>query len=342
MNYRSLADMNAAIVCGMARLPPALDLVVGVPRSGLLPANLLCLALNVPMADLEGYCAGRVLSTGRTRQRDTVKDRAPRERQVVVVDDSIYSGAAMRSARAAIDAAGLGDEVTFVAVYGNSAGHPDVDLVLEAVPQPRFFQWNVMHHDILQHACVDIDGVLCVDPTDTENDDGTNYDRFLREATPLWRPTRPIGRLVTSRLEKYRPQTEEWLRRQGIDYGQLHMLDLPSRAERLRLGAHGRFKAEVYARGDALLFIESSHDQAVEIATSSGKPVLCACCFEYLRPDRLSLNAMRQSLRTAPRRLQLAHRHELSREELKKTLRGVIGKDAYVFLKWLAGRHRAS
>ena len=64
MNYRSLADINAAIINGMTRMPQPIDVVVGIPRSGLLPANLLCLALNIPLADLDGFCAGRVLSMG--------------------------------------------------------------------------------------------------------------------------------------------------------------------------------------------------------------------------------------------------------------------------------------
>ena len=255
-----------------------------------------------------------------------------------MIDDSINSGSAMRQARAAVEAAGLDAEVTFVAVYGNGRSHPDADLVLEAIPRPHFFQWNIMHHDILEHACVDIDGVLCLDPTDIEDDDGVNYDRFLRNATPLWRPTRQIGRLVTSRIEKYRPQTEQWIRKWGIEYRELHMLDLPSRAERLSLGVDGRFKAQIYSRTNSLLFIESTHHQAIEIAQISGKPVLCTCCFELFRPGQPDFNTLCQNLRTAPKRLKLAYFPLIDREALKKTARGIIGEHAYMFLKRLAGR----
>ena len=41
MNYRSLADMYDAITMGLGRLPDNIDLIVGVPRSGLIPANFL-------------------------------------------------------------------------------------------------------------------------------------------------------------------------------------------------------------------------------------------------------------------------------------------------------------
>ena len=338
MNYRSLADMNAAIALGLRRLPPAIDAVVGIPRSGLLSANLACLALNVPVADLEGFCAGRMLSTGTTRRRADPCSPPTRKARVIVLDDSINSGTSMRQARAAVERAGLDVDVTFVAVYGNRCSHPDADIVLEAVPQPRFFQWNVMHHDVLKHACVDIDGVLCCDPTEVDNDDGAAYRRFLSEAIPLWRPSRRIGRLVTSRLEKYRPETEKWMRERGIKYDELHMLDLPSRAERLRLGAHARFKAEIYAQSDALLFIESAHDQATEIVRRSGKPVLCACCFELLEPDQLSMIALRQKLRTAPKSWRLAQHPLFDGWAFRRFVRGIVGERTYITLKRLAGR----
>ncbi|WP_287086264.1 hypothetical protein [Mesorhizobium sp.] len=42
-------------------------------------------------------------------------------------------------------------------------------------------------------------------------DDGPAYEKFLSEALPLFGPTRKIGWLVTSRLEKYRNHTGAWL-----------------------------------------------------------------------------------------------------------------------------------
>jgi uncharacterized HAD superfamily protein len=74
-----------------------------------------------------------------------------------------------------------------------------------------------MHHGhLLKYCCVDIDGVLCLDPTDCQNDDGAAYEKFLEEAVPMLAPTRPIGALVTSRLEKYRGLTEKWLAKHVI------------------------------------------------------------------------------------------------------------------------------
>jgi uncharacterized HAD superfamily protein len=123
---------------------------------------------------------------------------------------------------------------------------------------------------------MDIDGLLCVEPTPEENDDGNRYEQFLRQAYPFHIPTVPVATLVSSRLEKYRAQTEDWLGRHGVQYGELCLLDLPSAAERRRLQAHVPFKAAVYrSKSSASLFLESDLAQAEAIAQRSGKAVIC-------------------------------------------------------------------
>lgn len=339
MNYRSIADMNDAILQNLGRLPRRIDLVVGVPRSGLLAANLLGLALNAPMTDVEGLIEGRVLATGRTRRTAAHARASDAERTVLVIDDSVFKGHSMREVRERIAAAGVPGRIVTCAVFGNAREHPDVDVVLEAVPQPRLFQWNVFHHGLLEQCCVDIDGVLCCDPTPEENDDGEAYLRFLGNATPMMVPTRPIGWLVTSRLEKYRPQTEAWLRAAGIAYRELVMLDLPSAEERRRANAHGGFKAEVYKSLDAVLFIESEHAQAERIAELAGKPVLCLETQHVVDPAPSAL-AARQALKALPRRIRLAKTPLTDRGSLKLAVRGMLGEARWARLKALAGRAR--
>ena len=338
MNYRSISDLNDAIVQGMGRLPNDIDLVVGVPRSGLLAANLFALAANVAMTDVDGFLAGRVLSVGRTR---AVRGDAARPRRVLVIDDSIYNGNAMREVRARVEAAGLAENCVFCAVFGADRTHGEADAVLERVPRPRVFQWNVFHHAHLQHACLDIDGVLCRDPEAHENDDGAAYRRFLAETTPLHTPSVFVGHLVTSRLERYRPETEAWLARRGIRYGALHMLDLPSAAERRRLGAHADHKAAVYRATPTALFIESEPDQAEAIARAAGKPVLCIATHTMHTGTPASAAALVQRMRNVPRRLRLANSPLVSARGAKAALRNAIGARRYESLKRLARRERA-
>ena len=339
MNYRSITDLNDTIARNRWKLPHDVDIMVGIPRSGLLAANLLSLTLNVPMTDIEGLVAGRLLTAGRTRRREGFSKATTEAKKIIVVDDSIFMGQAMREARGKLAGLGLNAEIIYCAVYGNSDQHPDCDVVLEAIAQPRMFQWNVMHHGMLQNCCVDIDGVLCCDPTEDENDDGPAYEKFLGSAFSLATPTKKIGWLVTSRLEKYRAHTETWLKERGIEYGQLIMLDLPTKEERLRSGAHGTYKANVYkSLADAVLFIESEHRQAVEIARLSGKPALCTESQQVIFPEGNSMIAMQQKIRTLPLRLRLAKTPATNLQAMAVLVRKVLGNEAYGRLRRLVKR----
>lgn len=169
-----------------------------------------------------------------------------------------------------------------------------VDYYVEVVPSPRYFQWNIMNHMILKKACFDIDGVLCVDPTVEENDDGPRYRKFLLNAKPLFIPGAEIGALVTSRLEKYRAETEQWLARNGVKYGKLVMLDLPDMAARRKANCHARFKAEEYKKSEYVLFVESNPVQAAEINGITHKPVLCTADFKMVFASQSVLYNIKQ------------------------------------------------
>jgi uncharacterized HAD superfamily protein/adenine/guanine phosphoribosyltransferase-like PRPP-binding protein len=333
MNYRSISDMNDAIVRNLHRLPRDIELVVGVPRSGILAATLVSLAANIPMTDLDSFLAGRIYTSGITKRWAGLDRQASEMRKILVIDDSIIGGTAMRDAREKVAASGIEGDFIFAAVFGLSLQHAETDVVFEAVPHPRMFQWNFMHHVFLEQSCVDIDGVLCLDPTEEENDDGPAYEKFLAEARPLLGPTRKIGWLVTSRLEKYRKLTETWLAGHGVKYDHLVMLDLPNKAERQRLGAHGSFKAEFYKKSDAILFIESEHEQALRIAKLSGKPVLCVETNMVSLPDPLSLPALQQAARNLPARLRQINSPDGRKQAVKATARALLGERGYEVLK---------
>ena len=281
MNYKSVADLNDEAHRFARDHPIDADLVVGIPRSGLLAANLLCLYLDVPMTDVDRLCEGKLIDTGaRDRENRSFGDID----SVLVVDDSVKSGRQMTETQSRLAEHDFPFEVSYGAIYVSPQGHKYVDYWGEVVSSPRVFEWNLLHHPTLQYSCVDIDGVLCRDPTPEENDDGERYREFLAGVEPNVVPNLRIGNLVTSRLEKYREETEEWLDEQGIQYDTLVMMDLPSKEARQERGNHARYKADVYDSTDAPLFIESDPRQAAEISRRTSKPVFCYETKEMIRP----------------------------------------------------------
>jgi len=295
MNWKSISDLNRDIKRWIPELPDDLDLIVGIPRSGLLVANLLALYLNLPLTDVEGLCEGRILQAGRRCERDVDLSK---KCKVLVVDDSVASGFQMQHIKAQIKRHRLPHQIYYGALYVTPLGTKYVDFWYELIGLPRVFEWNVMHSDILLKSCVDLDGVLCRDPTEEENDDGLKYMEFIKFVKPLIIPSKTIGYIVTTRLEKYRKETEEWLKRHRIKYNYLVMLNLPDKKTRQALGIHAEFKAGFYKSKNTVLFIESSLSQAIEIAKISGKPVLCTETWELIKPGKV--DEIRSKIRQMP------------------------------------------
>jgi orotate phosphoribosyltransferase len=287
MRYRSVADLDEDVVDWLQRLPRDLELIVGIPRSGLLAATLLALHLNLPMTDVEGLIEGRVLQAG-PRYTGDVVGLLGRPRKVLVVDDSILLGRQMESVKARIRAASLPHAISYAALYPAPGAEHTVDFFFETIKMPRCFEWNLMHHPwVLSKACMDIDGVLCRDPSPAENDDGPEYRQFLTGADRRYLPSAPVRWLVTARLEKYRTDTENWLTANGVEYGELLMMDYPDMAARRAANAYAPFKAEIYRTTGALLFVESSSALAGEIARLSGKSVFCLETRRMIDPELL-------------------------------------------------------
>lgn len=293
MHFRSTADLAATIARNLHRIPQDVDLVAGVPRSGLLAANLIALDLNLPFTHVDGLFGNEVFRRGMTRSVRGDLSSPQNAKHVLIVDDSVLSGKTIKEIAERINRAAPPYKVTYLAIYVTQNSAKLVDMHFEVCPTPRMFGWNYLHHPLLDECCVDIDGVVCRDPTDRENDDGSGYLKFLVEVTAHRVPTHEVGWFVTSRLEKYRPQTEAWLARHGFRYRHLVMLEGHDAESRRRLGVHGTFKASVYRQVPASLFIESNPIQAAEIARLSGKPVLCAETQALIEPalpatDRLT------------------------------------------------------
>jgi hypothetical protein len=279
LTVKSIADMNAAIVANLHRIPRDVEAIVGIPRSGCIPAGIIATHLQKPLTDVEGLLDGRVYRR-KLRKTSTV-------RKVLLVDDTVLHGTAMNQAAAMVLRSRPKIDLVRFAVYDSPATPGGVvDLVCERVPGPRAFAWNLWKHTRLDRWCFDLDGVLCRDPRKDENDDGERYLHFIRSAELKFRPTQRIGYIVTARLEKYRAETEAWLQRHHIEHGGLLMMDLPTKAARMERGNRASFKAERYAtltvllrddgkRKPTELFVESNNGQARKINELTGKPVWC-------------------------------------------------------------------
>jgi orotate phosphoribosyltransferase len=282
MNYRNMSNLVAQSKKLANLLPRDVELIVGIPRSGLLVANLIALYRNLPFTDVQSFIDGKLLYAGKRLKRLDFEKFLQSPRKVVVVDDSLRSGNQMKLNKQRIKELTAIHNILYVVVFIEPGMENTIDFYSEVVKSPRCFEWNIMHHSILRNTCVDIDGVLCRDPTREENDGGPLYEEFLINVEPNIIPSTEIGWLVTCRLEKYRKVTEMWLKRQGVQYQSLVMMNYPNKEARVSAGNHAEFKANWYRNVNANLFIESSSIQAKKIAQLTNKPVFCVENWEMI------------------------------------------------------------
>lgn len=268
ITIKSVADLNKDIVQNLHKIDRSkYDAIVGIPRSGMIPATLLATHLQMPLADVEGFCANRV------NKRFHTKVEAKR---ILLVDDTVNKGRAMQWAVDYIKARRPDAKITRFAVWHSKSTEPGmVDITFGLCPSPRVFAWNISKHVRLPNWGFDFDGVLCRDPTNEENDDGPRYEHFLSNVEPLFLPTRPIGHIITGRLEKYRTLTEKWLSDKGVVYESLTMMPYADKKERMARGDRGGWKAKEALKRGVEMFVESSDKQARIIAKEANIPVWC-------------------------------------------------------------------
>lgn len=270
MNFRSTSDLINIIFRNISYLPRDIDLVVGIPRSGMLAASYISLLLNKPLVNFNGYLEGRVFEMGLTR-KPFIKVKENGKKKVLIVDDSINVGDQIGACKEKLKSAKISDKIFWLAVIGTSESRSKVDYCFNICNQPRVFEWNLMTSAILKKSCMDIDDVLTLSADRTKG----GKDRGYGDLLPLYLPVRPVEHLVTCRIEKDRNVTEEWLKRYGVQYNNLHMMQYDTEEERRKDSKHAEYKAEVYLKTKCKLFIESSERQSLKIAKITKKPVLC-------------------------------------------------------------------
>ena len=258
------------------KIPADIDIVVGVPRSGVIAALMIAELLNKPCGYISGPGFVTVKSGG---LRESMTHAGMAARRIVVVEDVVNTGNSIAQIKA--DFAGHADDwdIMFAAVYAEGPeSRSMLDIWLEYNYNPAdpdwFYEWNILHHSKSDRHLWDIDGLLCKNPPDDH--DTAAYEQYISNPLPMVIPTYPVGGFVTYRLEKYRAMTQDWLKRQGIKYQQLVMFPADDRDTRNAQMSPAIFKANIYrSLPQFKLFVESDASQAELISAASGKPVYC-------------------------------------------------------------------
>jgi hypothetical protein len=180
----------------------------------------------------------------------------------------------MAAAQDALARARPGMRATCLAVFGAPEGAAEGVACLETVPEPRIFEWNLMHHVFLEKSCVDLDAVLFGRTVPADQ----SILPFLPYFDARHRPTRTIHTILTSLRESDRGAAEQWLSAQGIAHKFLVMRGNGVRDD------YRSFKAAYYRRTETHLLIDGDEEEAVALAAAAGKPVLSMRALRMVEP----------------------------------------------------------
>lgn len=287
MNFVSMDEFYKDISAWERKLPH-FDAVIGIPRSGMIPAAYLAVRRNIRLIELNDLLSEPAGAIERAPIRNTnpiIKYNKPCGNRVLIVDDSSSDESVTISALRQQLSEQTALDISYGVVY-RASETSKVDYFYREVPLPRMFGWNWYRHWWLQHAMCDMDGVLCEDwpgTPEVSGDDARTLDHLVN-VKPLYIPDVPIRAIVTSRLEKYRPQTKAWLKEHGVRYGNLIMHPATSPEDRRFMRDHAERKASAYAGAPtSVLFVESDITQATTIHTLTKRPVLCTDTMTMLR-----------------------------------------------------------
>lgn len=275
MKYITYADMASTIRRNIWKVPYDVDIIVGVPRSGMIAALMIAELTGRRVSDIDTFLAGHVMDNG---GRGKYISSAP-IRKVLVVDDTVYAGSAISKARKKLSCLAGQYTIIYGCVFAEGKQSRElVDMYFEFNYDPKeilyLYEWNICQHyeHKAQLIMFDLDGVISRNPPDDRNT--KDYEAYLPNAIPMIVPRTMIGGICTYRLEKYRQVTEQWLEQHGIRYGSLKMVNA-TYDERKKINSSS-YKADWYARSEwAQLFIESDPYQAPVLSRLSRKPVYC-------------------------------------------------------------------
>lgn len=237
------------------------DLIIGIPRSGLLVASMISLKLGLPLSTPDEFLKGTIWLS---EQMETKKIN-----KILLVDDTVCSGGAMKNEVKKLK----NYNIVRGALLATDKGKHEVDLYYKEMPGPIYGEWNLIHQKI-GLVGFDMDGVLCEECPVENDDDGEKYLEFLKTARRLYIPTYEIDVIITSRFEKYRKETEAWLEQNGVKYKKLVMWNIEHKENR-RQDTSAKYKAGEILKNDIDYYVESSDVEARYMWDRTLIPIIC-------------------------------------------------------------------
>lgn len=280
MEYISYEKLICDIKKNLYKIPKDVLGVIGIPRSGMLPASIISEQLNVGLTTIDMFLEHGVDSFSKHGNR---KLRNTESKKILVVDDTCYNGNEINKNKAKLKNFNKEYDFIFLCVYLEGPSlicSPDLflsdvrNMALKSEIGIVLYEWNIFSNPaIINKTIFDLDGVICVEPPDER--DAEKYMEYIKSPQTLLIPTTDKITICTYRLVKYKSETMNYLKSIGLCDCDLFMFKSDSYEERSKIPSY-LYKASVYTKlTNFKLFVESDDFQARKIKEITGKSVFC-------------------------------------------------------------------
>jgi uncharacterized HAD superfamily protein len=253
-NLIKFEDVAAMTRDWCRRLPCAYDLVVGIPRTGLTIAGIISDSFAIPLSTPEKL--PDFWSSDNLIEREI--------RKILIVEDGTMHGTNLFPAKAKAYDFFPGATVHMGSLLVNKNTIP-LDTYGFMLCDRVLYEWGLLEVEFSQNVASDLDGVLCHDPPPFTTE--AAYVEWMRSVAPYKVPVYALAGIFTSRHEKYRDITVEWLKHNGVRYQRLIMAKGQTDSMTEKVTAINKYQPE--------FFLESNEGTARELHYRTGVPVIC-------------------------------------------------------------------
>lgn len=217
--WYTTTDLIQGAVQLIPRLPKDTDAIIGIPRSGLIPATTIAATTHKSLYTIVDRQLVRV--SGGVRSQNLEHNGG----SFALVEDSVGKGNQLNFLEATQI---IPTNVFRAAVFVTSEGATRVNCFHRIQDAVHLFEWNFFNAPQVALCALDLDGLLSPDVPPELCDSGPLEEDYFKHVQPLQLPQNPLYKtkaIVTARLEKFRDVTTDWLQRHKVQYQELIMWD---------------------------------------------------------------------------------------------------------------------
>lgn len=293
INYKSYSDLVRDIKENISKINNDYELVVGIPRSGMIPAYIISSILNIDCIDLDSFIENKKLQKGETRKTRFDIEKAHNAKKVLLVDDSLYSGNSIKNVLNKIPKE-LKTKINVCIIYSSSKKNQYIDNYLVFLEAPKIFEWNIFNNSLICISFIDIKCFLGF-----KNHAVTAKD-FIGNKTVI-STNYMVDTIVNHLLSE--SEAIDWLNSNNIKYKNLITLEKGHNKD-----VQIKNISNVFKNSEAKLYMVAQLNDAMQINSISAKSVYCVSENKIINPNSLDILTKRPSSGTKSFILKIKHR----------------------------------